>query len=48
MDNNTLVDVLVFLKLILGDFRILSYTLDKNLVIGKFSVTIRMFVSFPL
>ena len=49
MDNNTLVDVLVFLKLILGE--ILEFcptTLNKNLVISKFLVTIRMFVSFPL
>ena len=49
MDNNTLVDVLVFFKLILGEIlEFCPITLNKNLVISKFLVTIRMFVSFPL
>ena len=41
MDNNTLVDVLVFLKLILGEILEFCHTtLNRNLVIGKFSVII--------
>ena len=49
LDNNTLVDVLVFfLSWYLEILEFCHTTLNKKLVIGKFSFTIQMFVSFPL
>ena len=50
MDNNTFVDVLGFFFLN-WYFKILKFcytTLNKNLVIGKFPIIIRMFMSFSL